>query len=996
MKKIFLLLVSVLLTGAATNAQYVNIADANFRTFLQQQYPGCFNNNGLMDTTCAAVLTEDILTLPPLGNTIQTLDGIQYFKSLQSLNCSYANVVYIPSLPSSLKNLACQRNPLTSWPTLPPLLETFSCSECSLTSVPTLPLSLTWLDCSKNSTLATLPTLPSSLKTLNCSGCQLTSLPALPSSLITLNCSNNPVLSALPALPSSVQFADISDCSILALPAPLSAGLKELDCSNNDLTSLTAALPNGLERLNCRGNGITSLPALPSALTYMECGYNRLTALPVLPQSLKTLYCYTNLLTALPALPAGLNDLWCGGNQFGSYLSTIGLPDSLHSFYCEGGNITALPLHLPSSLESLHCGANQLTQLPALPASLLYLNCSNNQLTSLPGLPTVLKELNCDMNNIYCLPVLPDSFSSNPFYMGLQVTFDAEKIKCIPNRPGRLRLTGNNHNTGGIVTNLPLCNPANNASQCQAFPVIAGVVFYDNNRNGVRDAGEAYKSNMAMSLSNGNITYTNKDGYFETGVDSLRNYTITGTPPSCFNLLPASNTYTFTSNDTLVTSNYALQANTTIDSLSIRIIPLNWAARPGFDFLYLVSYQNLGTTTLSPNVVFHFDDTRLIYDSCSNAAVTHTGNNLSLATGSLTPGNEGTFVGYFRLFPTVSLSDTLLTSATITAAAYSSGTTSIVSVRGSFDPNDKQATPQLSPSQVANGQYIDYTIRFQNTGTDTAFTIVISDTLSDDLQTNTLQMIASSHNCKTTVKDNIVFFEFLNILLPDSNTNEPLSHGFVSFKIKPQTTVAVNTTIPNSAAIYFDYNAPVITNTAGTLIKDLIVLPLKLISFNAVPQNENTTSLYWNTSNEINTHHFVVEKSNDGLAFNSIKIVIATGRANNNYNAVVADANTGIVFYRLKIIDKDGSFVYSPVLKIDRRKNAAGFTILSNPVRDLIIIHTTGRTLHNTNASIINMQGVVVKTFYLKEGTQTVVINDLPSGVYYIRTINGSNRFLKQ
>ena len=84
-------------------------------------------------------------------------------------------------------------------------------------------------------------------------------------------------------------------------------------------------------------------------------------------------------------------------------------------------------------------------------------------------------------------------------------------------------------------------------------------------------------------------------------------------------------------------------------------------------------------------------------------------------------------------------------------------------------------------------------------------------------------MITSSHNCKATVKDNIVFFEFLNILLPDSNVNELKSHGLVSFRIKPQTTVAPNSIITNKAAIYFDYNAPVITNTAGTLIKEFTV-----------------------------------------------------------------------------------------------------------------------------------------------------------------------------
>jgi uncharacterized repeat protein (TIGR01451 family) len=369
---------------------------------------------------------------------------------------------------------------------------------------------------------------------------------------------------------------------------------------------------------------------------------------------------------------------------------------------------------------------------------------------------------------------------------------------------------------------------------------------------------------------------------------------------------------------------------------------------------------------------------------------------LAYSTGPIVPGESNSFIGYFTLKTTVPLGDTLNAKATISANTFTAYDSVQTIVRGAFDPNDKQATPQLSPSQVASGKYIDYTIRFQNTGTDTAFSVVISDTLSDDLQKGTLQMLASSHNCKTTVKDNIVFFEFLNILLPDSNVNEPMSHGFVSFRIKPQTTVAPNTTITNKAAIYFDYNAPIITNTAGTLIKDFTVVPLRLVSFSAVPQSDNTVSLYWNTANEINTKHFVIERSNDGLRFNSITTVAAKGNANNNYNANVTDANTGVVFYRLKMEDRDGSFTYSPVIKIDRRKNTAGFSLLTNPVIDFIIINTTDRGLNNTQASIINMQGAVVKTFVVREGSQTVEIKDLPKGVYYLRTVNGSQKIMLQ
>lgn len=136
--------------------------------------------------------------------------------------------------------------------------------------------------------------------------------------------------------------------------------------------------------------------------------------------------------------------------------------------------------------------------------------------------------------------------------------------------------------------------------------------------------------------------------------------------------------------------------------------------------------------------------------------------------------------------------------------------------RGSFDPNDKQA----SPAGITENHYIEanteleYKIRFQNTGTDTAFTVVIRDTLSDQLNPSSIQPGASSHPYTYLLENNILTFLFSNIALPDSNVNEPASHGFVQFKIQQQPDLEDETLIENSAGIYFDFNEPVITNTA--------------------------------------------------------------------------------------------------------------------------------------------------------------------------------------
>ena len=145
---------------------------------------------------------------------------------------------------------------------------------------------------------------------------------------------------------------------------------------------------------------------------------------------------------------------------------------------------------------------------------------------------------------------------------------------------------------------------------------------------------------------------------------------------------------------------------------------------------------------------------------------------------------------------------------------------------GAFDPNDKIGYPIGTGTTKAIGQNqdIEYMIRFQNTGTDTAFTVVIRDTIDANLDLYSIQWGASSHKYKPEIYgQNIVKFTFDNILLVDSFTNEVKSNGYVKYRIKQKKDVAFGTKIQNSAGIYFDFNDPVLTNkTLHTVSKNLI------------------------------------------------------------------------------------------------------------------------------------------------------------------------------
>ncbi len=144
----------------------------------------------------------------------------------------------------------------------------------------------------------------------------------------------------------------------------------------------------------------------------------------------------------------------------------------------------------------------------------------------------------------------------------------------------------------------------------------------------------------------------------------------------------------------------------------------------------------------------------------------------------------------------------------------------------SFDPNDKAVSPQgvTDEKYTSTGEALDYVIRFQNTGTDVAYRVVVVDTLSEHLDISTLRVGAVSHAYKMTVTGKgrpVLTFTFDNIMLPDSNANEPKSHGLIQFGIKPKADLPAKTRVENFADIFFDYNEPVRTNTTRNTIYDV-------------------------------------------------------------------------------------------------------------------------------------------------------------------------------
>lgn len=180
-------------------------------------------------------------------------------------------------------------------------------------------------------------------------------------------------------------------------------------------------------------------------------------------------------------------------------------------------------------------------------------------------------------------------------------------------------------------------------------------------------------------------------------------------------------------------------------------------------------------------------------------------------------GNGGYSVGLLNQFSLGDNEPNLDTECRITSLAY--------------DPNDKQGIPlgYGSSHYIRPDGKLEYRIRFQNIGTDTAFNIVILDTLSQYLDVSSFKRGLASHEYEVDINgSNILEFKFPNIMLPDSNINLVGSNGFVKFEIDMLPDLEDGTVIYNEAAIYFDYNDPIFTNeTFHTIGIDFIVVDIQ-------------------------------------------------------------------------------------------------------------------------------------------------------------------------
>ncbi len=383
-----------------------------------------------------------------------------------------------------------------------------------------------------------------------------------------------------------------------------------------------------------------------------------------------------------------------------------------------------------------------------------------------------------------------------------------------------------------------------NAANNSCFCTITGKVYEDLNGNCAWDAGEVGIQNIMIHASGLGYTFTDANGIYSfiapSGTYTLSESVQYYYPLAACQINAVAVTVTAASG-CVSTVDFANVINPIHDvqiSTTYMIPPI-----PGNIFNQTVVVSNNGTLTETDIDMGYTHDGQLVFNNVSPSLFTQQNagtypNWYSISAGFpiLTPAADQSFNVQYNVATNIPLGTAVVFQDTV---AYTSPITNwlndytpwnnvnyfINTVVGSWDPNFKEVNPNGTgaPGYITvDDSVLNYTLHFQNTGTYAAQKVVLIDTLDSDLDITSLMPYWSNHSYVTDVsEDGIVKFTFDNINLPDSASSPLGSIGILMYSIHQKPNLAVGTEIKNSVSIYFDYNAPVKTNTTLNTIDDL-------------------------------------------------------------------------------------------------------------------------------------------------------------------------------
>ena len=584
---------------------------------------------------------------------------------------------------------------------------------------------------------------------------------------------------------------------------------------------------------------------------------------------------------ALQQIDVGFNNL---------YSIDVSMLLDLKDFYVRNNNLVLLDLSNNLALEKVDCQGNPLTSLDVS-------NNSNLEYLELMYLENLqyLNLKNVDVANLY---------AEAPFS-------DMESLEyvCVDDVDVFFESFYNNEWLGEpwftVSTNCDF--------NMEAINLISGVVKYDTGLGCNDPSAVVIPNTIVTTTINGEDygTITNANGSYILYTSEGTNTLTVGSIDTNYAFTPASQQVNFTGYGNQETVNFCAEANAEVNDVSIVFLPLQTAV-PGFSINYQIVFTNNGTTSLDGEILLTYDENLQTFIVASPSETATTTNTISFSFTDLAPFQSDYINVEFLNAqpPTLNSGDSLdfnieITTSVIDDNPSDNEFTYSQEVVNSFDPNDKSV---LEGSEVYIEEainYLHYMVRFQNTGTANAQKVVVKDTLSDNLDWSSLQMVSASDDYQVNiVNGNALEFVFDNIDLPFEDADEEGSQGYISYKIKPKQGIVVGDIIAGDAAIYFDFNEPIITNEVSTeIIENLSV---------AAKEFSSKIQLYPNP-----TEHVMYIENNSSERIDQVGVYSITGQQILVKNKVqqinLSSLNTGIYF--VKMTTESGNSFTQKVVK---------------------------------------------------------------------------------